>query len=297
MDQNLQKFIANVKDDPSMPIGTKWMQIQQKLQENGLMYQQTLKPTQLLVHPLNRGGAMLSHYDCHHKGANILAIGPDLNKIQASVAIEVSNQMAKKKSQIAANEAIVHASEGTLCPPSGQERFLSLGSSHLSQFCKAVLHGCTTLNEELAAIAHNGNLNLQSCCGSQGNQNPFYTMCTEGWQCDIIVAQVEDIFPDLPQLIQAALNSSHGIAQAQTEIEIMASMASHYAHTKALKKALQLAESTKPKCMPYIPAIAHYVQKYSGGTNFDTIHVLGHVSTLATIAHGLFAMFSKACQL
>ena len=143
-----------------MPIGTKWMQIQQKLQENGLMYQQTLKPTQLLVHPLNRGGAVLPHYDCHHKGANILAIGPDLNKIQASVAIEVSNQMAKKKSQIAANEAIVHASEGTLCPPSGQERFLSLGSSHLSQFCKAVLHGCTTLNEELAAIAHNGNLNL-----------------------------------------------------------------------------------------------------------------------------------------
>ena len=36
MDQNLQKFIAKVKDDPSIPIGTKWMQIQQKLQENGL---------------------------------------------------------------------------------------------------------------------------------------------------------------------------------------------------------------------------------------------------------------------
>ena len=54
-------------------------------------------------------------------------------------------------------------------------------------------------------------------------------MCTEGWQWDIIVAQVEDIFPDLPQLIQAALNSSHGIAQAQTEIEIMASMASRHA--------------------------------------------------------------------
>ena len=74
MDQNLQKFIAKVKDDPSMPIGTKWMQIQQKLQENGLMYQQTLKPTQLLVHPLNRGGAMLSHHDCHQKRAKILAI-------------------------------------------------------------------------------------------------------------------------------------------------------------------------------------------------------------------------------
>jgi hypothetical protein len=52
----------------------------------------------------------------------------------------------------------------------------------------------------------------------------------------------------LPQLVQAALNSSHGIAQEQKEIEIMASMASNYAHTKGLKKALQLAESTKPKC-------------------------------------------------
>ena len=189
--------------------------------------------------------------------------------------------MAEKKSQIAANETIAHASEGTLCPPSGQERFLSLGSGHLSQFCKAALHGCTTSNEELTAISHNGNLNLQACCGSQGNQNPFHTMCTEGWPWDIIVSQVEETFPDLPQLVQAALNSSHGIAQKQTEIEIMAPMASNYAHTNDLKKALQLAESTKPKCMPYIAA-GHYVQKYSGVTNFDNIHVLAHVSTLAT---------------
>ena len=161
-------------------------------------------------------------------------------------------------------------------------RFLSLGSSHLSQFCKAVLHGCTTSNEELDAISHNGNLNLQASYGSQGNQNPFHTMCTEGWPWDIIVSQVEDTFPYLPQLVQAALNSSHGIAQEQKEIEIMASMASNYAHTKGLKKALQLAESTKPKCMPYIAAIGHYVQKFSGGSSFDTIHVLAHVSTLAT---------------
>ena len=62
------------------------------------------------AHPLNRGGAMLSHHDCHQKGAKILAIGPDLRKIQASVAIELSNHMEKKKKQIAANEAIVHAS-------------------------------------------------------------------------------------------------------------------------------------------------------------------------------------------
>ena len=77
MDQDLKKFIAMVKDDPMMPIRTKWLQIQKKLQENGLTYQQTLKPTQLLVHPLNRIGAMLSHHDCHQKGAKILATGPD----------------------------------------------------------------------------------------------------------------------------------------------------------------------------------------------------------------------------
>ncbi|CAL1134727.1 unnamed protein product [Cladocopium goreaui] len=115
MDQDLQKFIAKVKDDPMMPIGTKWLQLQKKLQENGLMYQQTLKPTQLLE-----------------------------------------------------------------------------------------------------------------------------------------------------------------------QTEIMASMASDYAHTKGLKKALQLAQSTKPKCMPYIAAIGHYVQKNNGGTSFDTIHVLAHVSNAFT---------------
>ena len=175
-----------------MPIGTKWQKIKQKLQENGLLYQQTLKPAQLLVHPKNRGGAMLSHHDCHQKGAKILAIGADLQKIQSSVAIEVSNLKQTKKDQMEANEAMVKQAEGTLCPPNGQERYLSLGSSHMSQFCKAVLHGCTTANEELAAMSSTGCLNLQACCGPQGAQSPFHTMCIDGWPWDIIVAQVEE---------------------------------------------------------------------------------------------------------
>ena len=99
MDQELKKSISKIKDDTMMPIGTKWQKIKQKLQENGLLYQQTLKPAQLLVHPKNRGGAMLSHHDCHQKGANILAIGADLQKIQSSVAIEVSNLKQTKKDQ------------------------------------------------------------------------------------------------------------------------------------------------------------------------------------------------------
>ena len=37
-----------------------------------------------------------------------------------------------------------------------------------------------------------------------------------------MVAQVEETFPDLPQLVQAALNSSHTAAQEQAEMEIMA---------------------------------------------------------------------------
>lgn len=104
-------------------------------------------------------------------------------------------------------------------------------------------------------------------------------MCMDGWPWDIIVAQVEEAFPDLPQLVQAALNSSHAVAQEQTEMEIMVSIATSYAHTKDLKKAIELAMSSKPRCMAYMAAIGHYVQKYSGGTNFDTIHVLSHVST------------------
>ena len=75
---------------------------------------------------------MLPHHDCHQKGAKILAIGADLQKIQASVAVEVSNLKQAKKDQIEDNEIMAKQAEGTLCPPSGQERYLSLGSSHIS---------------------------------------------------------------------------------------------------------------------------------------------------------------------
>ena len=67
---------------------------------------------------------MLSWYDCHEKGSRILACGPDLSKIQESVAIELATYASKRQSQLQANKDLVNASAGQLAKVSGQERYL-----------------------------------------------------------------------------------------------------------------------------------------------------------------------------
>ena len=193
--------VARLKDDQSLPINTKWQKIKQVLQTSGHLYQLQVQPSSLLVHPSNRGGLMLSWLDMHEKGARILATGPELSKIHQSVCIEVATEKATRDKQFKANQDLVNASQGQMSKISGHERYLTLGSSHLSQFCKAVLHNATTEQEDLKAMT-TGILSLEACCQGQGPDCVFHQMCTNGWTWDILQASVEEEFPDLPVLAQ-----------------------------------------------------------------------------------------------
>lgn len=277
MDAALRRKVAQVKDDQTLPVNTKWIQIRDMLQSAGHLYQLEVAPAMLLVHPSNRAGGMLSWYDCHEKGSRILACGPDLSKIQESVAIELATYASKRQSQLQANKDLVNASAGQLAKVSGQERYLSLGSSHLSQFCKAVFHNANTEHQELMAMC-NGTMSIEALTQGQP-ATVFQKMCTTGWKWSILQACVEDCFPDLPCMVQQALNASHGVAMGSNEVEVMTHVAASYHHCHNLQQALAMATMTKRKCMPYVQALAHYVKHYSGGETFPIIQCLQHVST------------------
>ncbi|CAE7917105.1 unnamed protein product, partial [Symbiodinium sp. KB8] len=87
----------------------------------------------------------------------------------------------------------------------------------------------------------------------------------------------QEIFPDLPLLIQQALRSSHITQSSGNEIEAMLHIASHFEATKNLNQAVQMATSTRPPCMPYMQAVPNFVQKYSGGPTFPVVKLLAHV--------------------
>ena len=279
MDEPVKQAISKVMAQ-ELPINTKWQKIKSLLVQGGHLYQAKLTPSHFLIHPSNRGGAMVSWHDCHDKGAKILATGPDFGKISMAVAMELATEPQAKEKQVQANQVLCQASQNQLPSPTGQERFLTLGCSHLTMFCKAVMASCTTGHEDLKSMCQ-GQLSMDACCKGQGEKAIFHQMCHQGWDWDIIQAVVEKEFPSLPLLIQQALNSDHVVASSGNEVEVMLSIAHHFQYSKDLAAAVANATATRPMRMPYMGAISNFVQNFSGGPTFPIVQLLCHISAMA----------------
>ena len=126
----------------------KWTKIRSMLAKHGLCWNSKEKVEAFCCHPSNRGGVMLSPHDVHAKGSAIISLGADMAKIQSSVAFEMATEPLQKAKQLQANRDLVSASQGKLANISGQERYLTCGSSHLTAFCRAVQAQCTTEDEQ-----------------------------------------------------------------------------------------------------------------------------------------------------
>ena len=143
--------------------------------KENLAWQATVCPHEVLIHPDNRGGTMLNAFDVHQKGHQLHRIGvnPDLLHGQP-MAFTMSPNAAKGLEQKQANQALVAASNGMLAPVTGQERYLSVASSHFVAWCRAVLASCNTTEGEVlsmdAILAGKG----------QGQDDPFRVLCLMG---------------------------------------------------------------------------------------------------------------------
>ena len=95
--------------------------INQKVNQVGLAQKVVLRPSQILCHPDNRGGTMVSYHDAWSKGMAMLAVGVQTSLLQGSMAIGMSKDEAKRKVQTSKNEQLFQEGIGHLAPPTGQE--------------------------------------------------------------------------------------------------------------------------------------------------------------------------------
>ena len=63
-------------------------QVIQCLEANSLAYRMTILPKQLLTHPDNRGGTMISFHDVWQKGNAMLAVGIQKGLLQDAMCLE-----------------------------------------------------------------------------------------------------------------------------------------------------------------------------------------------------------------
>ena len=136
---------------------------------------------------------------------------------------------------------------------------MTVSSSHTSQFCRAVAHGCKTPEPSLKDS--NGNLSLEML----GKDKVLREMVEVGWDWVVIPWYIEEAFPTLPALVADALNSVNGIFEAQGELELALTIA-NAATGGASFDWDQLASSccTSPQVAGYAKYIGKVVVKTKG---------------------------------
>ena len=210
MDPQTKKQMEDILKG-SHGVNRKLEQIMALLTTVNLAYGIVLKPGALCVHPQNRGSQMVNPFDCHKKGAAILASGlkPDLLS-PSSISIEMSGNPTTKQKQLDANEKMAQTSNGLLPKPNGLERYLTLGNSHWVMFCKAM--------EEQSLSPQGEKLHTPP---------ELAQLMNEGWTWTAISSVVEECFPAFPSFCQGALNSVNSNSTSTSELEAMLQMASY----------------------------------------------------------------------
>ena len=110
--------------DSSQPINQKLQKVIQKLDANNLVQRQILLPSQILCHPQNRGGTMLSFHDVWAKGTALTNVGIQKALLEDAICIQVAKDPVKRAQQVAKNQQLTDEAKGFLPPLASTEGFL-----------------------------------------------------------------------------------------------------------------------------------------------------------------------------
>ncbi len=91
---------------------SKWQGVVSILRAHNGCYEQVLKPSQIAVHPSNRGGLGLNPRNAHKVGAAIKLVGGDL---EDATCFEIPHGL-QCDNQMMFNRELVEHSEGLLTP-------------------------------------------------------------------------------------------------------------------------------------------------------------------------------------
>ena len=120
-------------------------------------------PQFFLVHVANRDYLMMKPKNAHKRGAEINASGADLSQLSNAYCFELPEAGPRRDRHIAKKRQLIK--EGLLAPINGQERFVTVGCGHTSQFCKTADVGGITCEPSLRR-RDNDNIDKQGLCNN-----------------------------------------------------------------------------------------------------------------------------------
>eukprot|EP00439_Symbiodinium_sp_Y106_P047634 s5235_g6.t1 len=246
--------------------------------DNGLARHEVVSPSLVLCHPSNRGGSMLNGHDVVQKGEVLMKQGVRLDLLEASsVAFCLSKQEDKRKAQINANTILASHHPDLLAPPSGAERYLSVGSSHSTAYMRAMLSG----------IVPESPLSKK--------EGPLKACLQTGWKWLILEDMLEEEFPSLPLLLASGLNSTNQVQVNQGEVEVLMTIGRYVSvHGMSVHQAKEKCLEAEPACKEYIDVLANFAARYGGGDGFPLLEFLGAFGKVYGASRVLGSVFMKA---
>jgi hypothetical protein len=232
---------------PPLPVFNKFMKF---LSNNNISYKASdLNVKHMLVHPMNRDGAMVTPHDAHENLLRIKHIGADLKKLVDAVCVELARDKETRELQISANRCMCETSGGKLAPINNTERYLSIGCSHSSVAVKAALAQCVT---DVAELAVNGRMSQIQICG---NDEELAHMFDIGWDWDVIPSEAAETWPDAIPLGSRALNAANSVPTLPSETSSMLCIQAFLRQGASVEVAVTRILKAAPPCAHYINAI------------------------------------------
>lgn len=269
MDLSVKKEVEDCLGS-QLGVNTKLEKVLVILANHGYCFDTIIRPREMMVHPMNRGGSMVNGHDCHLKGGNILLTGlkPSL-LAPSSLCMEVRRDPEKRKEQFLRNQNMITQAEGLLGDLHGDEKFLSLGNSHWIMFCRAMEQGAMNIEGSKLPLAAE-----------------MKDLVAHGWKWTVLKSEVADAFPAFPTWAASTLNSSNAIAKTTSELEAMLEIASCLKNGMTLEHSVMSVKQGLPTCSAYLNEVGHFVKLYAGGSEFPVLQLLKDFCFLAHL--GLF---------
>ena len=235
-----------------------------RLEEAGLSRKQRLTPSQLGMHPCNRGRYGANQRTVHSLAEDIGEVGWDWSYIRDPLCAEEDPQ----DHYVHAFNAKMVANSKYLAPVQDMSLLAgSLTNGHTVQLLRAVIGG---LPSESRRLAVDGKLSLAHI---ESRDKEFGRAAKEGWEWTVLDHRVRHLYGDkLFMLLSSSKNIS--LSRDENEVQILLHVfqeAIAYEGSIDWQAILQRVLLTKPKCVETVPIIIKFVRLYAGGANSNFV--------------------------
>ena len=255
------------------------------LESKGLLKRYTLPPSMVGVDVSNRGGGGVNALEVNLLASDICEVGWSWDACRHASCIE-----EKPGSSLIFDFNKRHFSETGLAPVvEGSLRFGSLSCSHTQQALRAIGAGCASPDP---LMARNGHYCLEKL---KARDSLYADAVQEGLRWKVLSWQVREMYPRVPDFIQAARNTQGTLNRKESEMQTLLRL-----HTMSSSFMLEKGGSppwgaimrsiirTRPPCAGKLEHMITFVAARSGGPQGEFMQQL-------QVFHNIFVETSFRC--